>query len=31
MRNNALLAREQYCWQNEEKKLIQFYQKIFAN
>lgn len=31
LRNNALLAREQYCWQNEEKKLIQFYQKIFAN
>ena len=31
MRNNALMAREQYCWQNEEKKLIQFYQKIFAN
>jgi glycosyltransferase involved in cell wall biosynthesis len=28
--NNALKAREVYCWQEEEKKLIQFYQRVFA-
>lgn len=30
LRNNALRAREIYCWQNEEKKLISFYQQIFC-
>ena len=28
---NCLKAREVYCWQNEEKKLIQYYQDIFKN
>jgi len=27
---NALIAREIFCWQEEEKKLVQFYQEIFA-
>lgn len=30
MNKNALLAREIYCWQNEEKFLLQFYQQLFA-
>lgn len=29
LRANALRAREEYCWQNEEKKLIEFYKSIF--
>ena len=28
MRTEALKAREIYCWQEEEKKLIQFYKNI---
>ena len=28
LKQNCLKAREEYCWQNEEKKLIQFYKKI---
>lgn len=27
---NCLLAREKYCWQNEEVKLVAFYNRIFA-
>ena len=30
MRENALKAREVYCWQHEEKILIQFYQQLFT-
>ena len=26
---NCMLAREEFCWQNEEKNLISFYKKIF--
>jgi hypothetical protein len=26
---NCLKARQVYCWQNEEKRLIEFYQNIF--
>ncbi|RYZ30050.1 MAG: glycosyltransferase [Chitinophagaceae bacterium] len=29
MRENALRAREIYCWQEEENKLLQFYQQFF--
>ena len=29
MRANCLRAREVYCWQNEEKKLLAFYQTVF--
>jgi len=29
MENNCLKAREVYCWQSEEKKLIQYYNQIF--
>lgn len=28
LRNNCLKAREKYCWQNEQKKLLSFYQKL---
>lgn len=28
--NNALKAREVYCWQHEEKVLLDFYQQLFA-
>ncbi len=30
LRNNCMLAREKYKWQNEEKKLIGFYKKLFS-
>jgi glycosyltransferase involved in cell wall biosynthesis len=30
MHQNALLAREIYCWQQEEIKLLDFYNKLFA-
>ena len=30
MRENALKAREVYCWQHEEKVLIQFYKQLFV-
>lgn len=30
MHENALKAREIYCWQNEEKRLLQFYQQLFS-
>jgi glycosyltransferase involved in cell wall biosynthesis len=30
MNKNALTAREMYCWQKEEKFLLQFYQQLFA-
>jgi glycosyltransferase involved in cell wall biosynthesis len=29
LHRNALKAREIYCWQNEEKKLLSFYQEVF--
>ena len=29
MHQNALKAREVFCWQNEEKKLVNFYNKLF--
>lgn len=29
MQTNALQAREVYCWQNEEKKLLNFYQRLW--
>ena len=29
LQENALKAREIYCWQEEEKKLLHFYQQIF--
>jgi glycosyltransferase involved in cell wall biosynthesis len=29
LRDNCLRAREKYCWQNEEKLLIDYYRKIF--
>lgn len=28
LHENSLLAREEYCWQNEEKTLLSFYQKL---
>jgi glycosyltransferase involved in cell wall biosynthesis len=31
LQQNALKAREIYCWQNEEKKLINFYNNLFSN
>lgn len=31
LEQNALKAREVYNWQNEEKKLIQFYREVFKN
>lgn len=31
LRDNCLKAREKYCWQNEEKVLLRFYQRIFSN
>jgi glycosyltransferase involved in cell wall biosynthesis len=31
LHENCLKAREVYCWQNEEKQLIQYYQEIFKN
>jgi glycosyltransferase involved in cell wall biosynthesis len=31
LRLNCLKAREVYCWQNEEKRLIELYQNIFNN
>lgn len=30
MRTQALLARKEYCWQEEEKKLITFYRKLLG-
>jgi glycosyltransferase involved in cell wall biosynthesis len=30
LRNNALQCRKQYCWQQEEKKLISFYKNILG-
>ncbi|HEV7334267.1 MAG TPA: glycosyltransferase [Flavisolibacter sp.] len=30
MRDNAIKAREIYCWQSEEKNLLQFYQQVFS-
>ncbi|MGI9191319.1 MAG: glycosyltransferase family 4 protein [Chitinophagaceae bacterium] len=30
LKQNCLKAREVYCWQEEEKKLIHFYQELFA-
>lgn len=30
MRSNALMAREIFCWQEEEKKLFSFYQQLFT-
>jgi aspartate aminotransferase len=30
MHENALKARQVYCWQNEEKKLLKFYQQVFS-
>ncbi|WP_121355125.1 glycosyltransferase [Flavisolibacter nicotianae] len=30
MHENAVKAREIYCWQNEEKHLLQFYQQLFS-
>ena len=30
MSENALKAKEVYCWQQEEKILVQFYQQLFA-
>lgn len=30
LQQNCLLAREQYCWQNEEKTLLSIYEKVFA-
>ena len=29
LRNNCLAARREWCWQNEEKKLLAFYQSVF--
>jgi hypothetical protein len=31
LRLNCLKAREVYCWQNEEKRLIEFYQNLYDN
>lgn len=31
LKGNCLLAREQYNWQNEEKKLLKVYEDLFAN
>jgi glycosyltransferase involved in cell wall biosynthesis len=31
LHRNCLKAREIYCWQNEEKELIKFYQTIFQS
>ncbi len=31
MSRNALEARKKYCWQEEEKKLLEFYQRIFES
>ena len=31
MRRNCLKAREIFCWQNEEKKLIEFYQTVLCH
>lgn len=31
LKQNCLKAREVYCWQNEEKKLLHFYQALFAH
>lgn len=31
LHKNALKAREYYCWQNEEKKLLEFYTHIFES
>ncbi|NTS41258.1 glycosyltransferase [Flavisolibacter sp. BT320] len=30
MRDNAIRAREVFCWQSEEKLLLQFYQSVFS-
>ncbi len=30
LKSNCLLAREEYCWQNEEKRLLNVYQRLFS-
>lgn len=30
LQQNCLLAREEYCWQNEEERLLAVYQKLFS-
>ena len=31
LQDNCMTAREKYCWQNEEKTLLQVYKDVFAN
>src|SRR5690606_18377762 len=31
LQRNCMRAREVYCWQEEEKRLLQVYEKLFAN
>ncbi len=31
LRNNCMAARKVFCWQNEEKKLLSFYQTVFES